>query len=296
MSGYKVFQNGDILDANTDVNPFLMRQTVMVFEDAADRTAQLDGDELEGMVTYLKDVAHLQRYDGSDWVAAAGLVEIVTFTADGDFEKGDYPWLRAVRVRMVGSGGGGAGSDAGTATEASVGGGGGAGGYAERFIDDVASLDASIPVTVPNGGAGGVASSGTSGSSSLFGTDTDAWFTQAGFGGFGTKAAASTVLRAARGGAPGVGVAGDILTSGQAGSFGVSLTPGAGAFESAHGGAGGSSVLGGGGRGQWIAASPTDGGFGGGGGGGASSGTGGGQAAKTGGAGGPGIVILELYA
>jgi hypothetical protein len=67
-AGYKVFVNGDILDADVDVNPYLMAQSVMVFDDAADRTAQLDGDEAEGMVAYLRDTDSLEVYTGAAWV------------------------------------------------------------------------------------------------------------------------------------------------------------------------------------------------------------------------------------
>jgi hypothetical protein len=67
-AGYKVFVNGDILDADVDVNPYLMSQAVMVFDDAADRTSQLDGDEAEGMVSYLRDTDSLEVYTGAAWV------------------------------------------------------------------------------------------------------------------------------------------------------------------------------------------------------------------------------------
>jgi len=55
-AGYKVFVNGDILDADIDVNPYLMSQ------------AQLDGDEAEGMVSYLRDTDSLEVYTGAAWV------------------------------------------------------------------------------------------------------------------------------------------------------------------------------------------------------------------------------------
>ena len=285
MSGYKVFQNGDILDANTDVNPFLMRQTVMVFEDAADRTAQLDGDELEGMVTYLKDVAHLQRYDGSDWVAAAGLVEIVTFTGDADFEKGDYPWLRAVRVRCQGGGGGGAGAqaDPGEQVVATAGSGGG---YSESFIADLSTVTDPISVTVGAGGARGAAgqNAGANGGASSFGSLVVA---NGGSGGgvVGSFSVPITFI-GTPGAAPGTG---DIAAPGQAsiGPFGLSGTQGTS-------GQGGDSVLGAGGGarvgsgGAGLDAS----GFGAGGGGAKDRD----NTARAGGAGAPGIVIVELYA
>ena len=276
MSGYKVFQNGDILDANTDVNPFLMRQTVMVFDDAADRTAQLDGDELEGMVTYLKDVAHLQRYDGSEWVAAAGLVEIVTFTADADFEKGDYPWLRAVRVRVVGGGGAGGGTPANLDT---AGGGGAAGAYAESVIA-ASALDPSEAVTIGEGGAGVSDGNGIDGTASI------AFGITAGGGGGGFTNAAAVESTAS---------GGQINVPGSSG--GVPVVVGSG-FREQVGGSGGANVLAGSIRPNAGSAPGTSfdglpGLFPGGGGSGAISRSG---SAQAGGAGADGLVIVELYA
>jgi len=62
--GFKDFTAGDVLTAN-DVDNFLMRQTVMVFDDAAARDTALSGVLTEGMVVYLKDINRLQKYDGA---------------------------------------------------------------------------------------------------------------------------------------------------------------------------------------------------------------------------------------
>jgi hypothetical protein len=62
--GFKDFTAGDVLTAN-DVDNFLMRQTVMVFDDASERDTALLGILTEGMVVYLKDINHLQKYDGA---------------------------------------------------------------------------------------------------------------------------------------------------------------------------------------------------------------------------------------
>ena len=80
----------------------------------------------------------------------------VYFTSSGTFTKASYPWLRAVRVKVQGAGGGGG---SGARTSGSFGNNhgaaGGAGGYAERFITDIAGLAASETVTVGSGGAAG---------------------------------------------------------------------------------------------------------------------------------------------
>src|SRR5690606_4443808 len=71
------------------------------------------------------------------------------YTSD-TFEKADYdPWLRAIRVRLVGAGGAG-----GADTAANGAGGGGAGGYAEAFITDIDGLSSSVAITIGAGGTG----------------------------------------------------------------------------------------------------------------------------------------------
>ena len=53
-AGYKLFNTGDVLTA-AQVNTYLQEQVVMVFANAAARTAALSGVLAEGMVSYLKD-------------------------------------------------------------------------------------------------------------------------------------------------------------------------------------------------------------------------------------------------
>jgi len=64
---YKVFANGYTLNAS-ELNTYLMNQSVMVFADSTARTAAL-ATPTEGMVTYLSDTNALTVYDGSAWVA-----------------------------------------------------------------------------------------------------------------------------------------------------------------------------------------------------------------------------------
>lgn len=63
---FKDFTAGEILTAQ-DIDTFLMRQTVMVFDDDTDRSTSLGTFVVEGMLTYLKDLDKLQAYDGSVW-------------------------------------------------------------------------------------------------------------------------------------------------------------------------------------------------------------------------------------
>ena len=78
--GRKVFTAGEVLAA-ADVNGYLMDQTVMVFADAAARTAAIAAPS-EGMASYLIDTSSFEIYDGSAWesVASSGLASIITDT------------------------------------------------------------------------------------------------------------------------------------------------------------------------------------------------------------------------
>lgn len=68
--GYKEFTTGEVLTAAA-ANGYLASQAVMVFADAAARTAAITSPQ-EGMVTYLKDTDVIQAYSGSAWVTKSG--------------------------------------------------------------------------------------------------------------------------------------------------------------------------------------------------------------------------------
>ena len=72
MSGYKDFVAGDPLTA-AQVDGFLMRQSVMVFDTTSARDTALSGVLVEGMSCYIKDItgngtAGTCVYDGAGWV------------------------------------------------------------------------------------------------------------------------------------------------------------------------------------------------------------------------------------
>ncbi len=69
-SGFKTFVTGDILTAS-DVNSYLMSQTVMVFASSAARSSAITSPE-EGMITFLKDTNSTEYYSGTAWVAIGG--------------------------------------------------------------------------------------------------------------------------------------------------------------------------------------------------------------------------------
>jgi len=69
-AGFKTFNVGEVLTA-TNVNTYLMQQTVMVFATASARSSAITAPS-EGMVTYLSDSNTMWYYSGTAWV------EIVT--------------------------------------------------------------------------------------------------------------------------------------------------------------------------------------------------------------------------
>lgn len=76
---YKVFTNGSVLQAS-EINDNLMRQSVMVFSNAAARSAALTVP-LAGMLTYLQDTGLYSTYNGSAWVPLdVSLITSVNFT------------------------------------------------------------------------------------------------------------------------------------------------------------------------------------------------------------------------
>jgi hypothetical protein len=218
--------------------------------------------------------------------------ETVYFTSSGTFVKADYPWLRAIRVKVQGGGGGGGGSASTGASQVAFASAGGGGGYAEKFITDIAGLAASVTVTRGAGGAGGAVGNNNGsagGSSTAFGLTANG-----GSGGNGAAAGAyadTTFLAVGGGGASG----GDINIDG--GSSGVVFSPGP---TRCHAPQGGSSFL------STNSGPPLFVGFGGSrslsgpgslyGGGGGSSCAVASTSAGGGSAGANGIVIVELYA
>jgi hypothetical protein len=62
---YKVFSNGSVLNAS-DLNDYLMNQSVMVFSNSTVRAAALTSPT-EGMLTWLEDINRFQYYSTSGW-------------------------------------------------------------------------------------------------------------------------------------------------------------------------------------------------------------------------------------
>ena len=81
---YKTFANGFPLPAS-DLNNYLMNQSVIVFADAAARTAAI-ASPTEGMVTYLESDNELYKWTGADWVNIAAPSPVTT---EGDLIVGD---------------------------------------------------------------------------------------------------------------------------------------------------------------------------------------------------------------
>ena len=239
--------------------------------------------DLKARLARLENIAHQHRVLGSH----LGLQEVLYFDTVGtdSFVKSDYPWLRAVRVRVQGGGGGGGRTD-GVINTGAAGGGGGV--YAESFISDLSTITDPITVAVGGGGAGGTsvgAGTGGTGGASSFGSLVVASGGLGGGRGFGTGRSGGPNDIATSG-------AGDVVIAGGSGHpcFFQNTDVTTGPF----GGAGGASRLGNGSRYTLPNNNGAVGVGAGSGGGGASNG--GSAVLRNGGAGAQGIVIVELYA
>jgi len=69
-AGFRTFTAGDVLTAS-QVNTFLMEQTVQVYAGTAARSSAVTSPT-EGMVSYLQDTDQISFYDGSGWLNAPG--------------------------------------------------------------------------------------------------------------------------------------------------------------------------------------------------------------------------------
>jgi hypothetical protein len=85
LVAYKVFTNGSVLPAS-DVNTYLMDQSVMVFSSSATRAAALTAP-VEGMLTWLQDTNKYENYNGSAWVALGGsaILQVVSTAKTNTF-------------------------------------------------------------------------------------------------------------------------------------------------------------------------------------------------------------------
>ena len=64
-AGYKDFAAGDVLLA-TEVDTYLMEQTIMVFASSTARDAAITSPS-EGMFCFLKDTDAVEYYTGASW-------------------------------------------------------------------------------------------------------------------------------------------------------------------------------------------------------------------------------------
>ena len=74
------FTAGQILTA-AQVDDYLMRQSIMTFDDAAARTSALSAVLAEGMFSFLKDTDSTEYYNGSAWVSVSNPGDITAVTA-----------------------------------------------------------------------------------------------------------------------------------------------------------------------------------------------------------------------
>jgi hypothetical protein len=98
----KVFQNGYPLPAS-DINTYLMDQTVMTFASSTARTSAI-ATPAEGMLTWLEDVNKYQYYTGSAWadLVPAQTQTISDKTANYSIVAGDaYSLIRSTNSAIT---------------------------------------------------------------------------------------------------------------------------------------------------------------------------------------------------
>jgi len=249
----------------------------------------------EGQLIYETDTNRVLIWDNSAWIVVNGgassyqLVQTITYTSGSTFSKASYPWLRALKVKVVGGGGAGSGADATGGLGWAAGAGGVAGAYSESFITDISGLASSITVTIGAGGTGVAAANGNNGGTSSFGSLVSA---NGGTGAGGRVVSATTneFLASAGNGSGSRTAVGDFVSYGGAGGP-CFLSQG----TYAAGGNGGDSFLSAGGSVSYVASSTTltNAGLYGSGGSGAANGVS--RSGAAGASGGDGIVIVELY-
>lgn len=119
-AGYKLFSTGEVLSA-TNVNTYLMQQTVMVFASAAARTTALSGVLAEGMISYRTDSKVLEIYNGTSWVDFSGDITGVTTAANSGLSGGGTSGTVALTLATTAKGDALIGTGSGTAAVLAVG-------------------------------------------------------------------------------------------------------------------------------------------------------------------------------
>ena len=169
---------------------------------------------------------------GGDTITVSGSYRIHTFNSSGTLAFNTLPIYGNVQYLVVAGGGGGA---------ATVGGGGGAGGFLTANTYSV-SLGNTITVTVGAGGvagiySGNIASAGTNGTNSVFGT-----VTAIGGGHGGTSGSGASGFNAGSGGSGGGGSQNSGVANLGAGTTGQGNAGGSGAYYRSGGGGGAGSA------------------------------------------------------
>lgn len=121
-AGFKTFNTGDVLTAS-DVNTYLMQQTVMVFANSTARSTALGANVAQGMLSYLKDTNTTSYYDGTTWqtLSTGGDITGITTGATSGLTGGVTSGTADLKLNTTAKGGLLIGTGSGTVSELAVG-------------------------------------------------------------------------------------------------------------------------------------------------------------------------------
>jgi hypothetical protein len=123
-AGFKTFNAGDILGA-TDLNTYLMQQSVMVFATSAARGSAVTSPS-QGMTYYQSDEGRTYTYSGSAWkpntpfTIQTGNADSGTGTVTVTFASGRFSQAPVVNVTVVSSSNGATSATIGTPSASGV--------------------------------------------------------------------------------------------------------------------------------------------------------------------------------
>lgn len=86
MAGYKDFERDEVF-TSSDLNDYLMLQSVMVFDTEPARSSQLAGILRPGLTTYIKETKRVEVFTGSGWLALAEYSTLPSINVEDELSR-----------------------------------------------------------------------------------------------------------------------------------------------------------------------------------------------------------------